>query len=462
MTINVFEHSVIQNAQLPPNLKAAESLNNFEDFLQTNWNQRAIFYEDNYKTSDQQFIKFIRNNAIKTSKYIGTIIYQGEKINIFPKVFKEFKDDNDTSNLTEKHLFHNIVNWIEYCNKFDYPFLNISAKLKDSDSLMDLFITLYIGYVSSSIERGLYYQYIDQTDNLKVIKGKFNVVDYVTKKIPYGQYNEFECSYSSFEYDNLINRIIKYTCNQLLKITSGKNLKKLRRIMNKLDQVTLTPCSPNDCDNIRLNNMQKQYKIILSMSKMILLNKFSAYDMDINESFCFLFPTELLFEGFIGGFMKETLTNIGGKVKLQQSNMPLIEEINYNDTSLGSAFTMKHDIVATLGNKIIILDTKYKEISRFNGDVKNVSKIIKNEPKQTDLYQILEYARKRNIRDVYLLYPMYRYETKEPYFPTGISKSESLNINIHFIRLPFIFEDDQDIKKTLKDIILDFFYEKKQ
>lgn len=462
MTINVFEHSVIQNSQLPRNLRNVESLNCFEDFLQTNWNQRAIFYEDNYKTSKQQFIKFIRNNAIKTNKYIGTIIYQSEKINIFPKVFKESKDDSNTSNLTEKHLFHNIVNWIEYCNKFDYPFLNINAELKDSDSLMDLFITLYIGYVSSSIERGLYYQYIDQTDNLKVIKGKFNVVDYITKKIPCGQYNEFECSYSSFEYDNLINRIIKYTCNQLLKITFGKNFKKLCRIMNKLDQVTLISCNPNDCDNIRLNNMQKQYKIILSMSKMILLNKFSDYDMDINESFCFLFPTELLFEGFIGGFMKETLTDIGGKVKLQQSDMPLIEEINYNNASLGSAFTMKHDIVATLGNKIIILDTKYKEISRFDGDVNNVSKIIKNEPKQTDLYQVLEYARKRNVSDVYLLYPMYRYETKEPYFPTGISKSQSLNINIHFIRLPFIFEDDnQDTKKILKNIILDFFYEKK-
>lgn len=52
------------------------------------------------------------------------------------------------------------------------------------------------------------------------------------------------------------------------------------------------------------------------MSKMFLLNKMSNYTVDTNESFCFLFPTDLLFEGFIGGFLKEVLQDVGGKVHL--------------------------------------------------------------------------------------------------------------------------------------------------
>ena len=63
----------------------------------------------------------------------------------------------------------------------------------------------------------------------------------------------------------------------------------------------------------------------------------------------------------------------------------------------------------------------------------SVSKTIINN-KQGDLYQVLEYARKRDIQDVYLLYPMYRYEEKEKEFPVAVSESPSGDINVHFIR----------------------------
>lgn len=69
-----------------------------------------------------------------------------------------------------------------------------------------------------------------------------------------------------------------------------------------------------------------------------------------------------------------------------------------------------------------------------------------------------EYARKRDISDVYLLYPLYRFEENEPSFPYGICKSNKGDIKVHFIRIPFIFEDDEEVsKKKLKEIILELF-----
>ena len=79
---------------------------------------------------------------------------------------------------------------------------------------------------------------------------------------------------------------------------------------------------------------------------------------------------------------------------------------------------------------------------------------IQNNHKQGDLYQVLEYARKRDIQDVYLLYPMYRYEEKEKEFPVAVSESPSGDINVHFIRMPFIFEEDEDrTRQQLTDVI---------
>ena len=459
--LNKYEYTKISNSKLPKTWQPQSALDELNDFLQDNWEQRSVFYKDGDIKSQQQFIDFLGSGGIRTKKYIGTIVFKGGQLNIFPRVFSTDKDDHETDELTQKHLLNNLVKWLEYCNKLEYPFISISSELKDADDLKELFITLYIGYVRSAVERGIFYQYVDKTIDSSSIKGKFDIKDYMITKIPNGQADKFRCTYSDFEFDNNVNRIIKFTCKMLINDTSAKNQKELRRILTRLNEISDVQCKPSDCDKIRLSKLNGHYGIIVSMSKMFLLNKMTNYNVNNSESFCFLFPTELLFEGFIGGYLKEVLSRIGGKVVLQESKMSLVEKIVYKGETSGAAFTMRHDILAEYDGKVFVLDTKYKEMSRFE-DNPNYKETISNEAKQGDLYQVLEYARKRDIGDVYLLYPMYRYEEAEEDFPVAISESPSGNINVHFIRMPFVFEDDEEYTKgMLKDIILDIFENEK-
>lgn len=458
MSMNYYEYTLIRNKKLPEAWQSNEVLDELENFLQQNWEQRSIFYDDEEISSKQQFLSFVAHGGVKTNNYIGTIVYKGEQLNIFPKMFKLDVDDQDTDDLSQEHLMMNLVNWLEYCNKIEYPFINISSELTDKENLKDLFIALYTGYVRNAINRGFYYQYIEESDDIRTIKGKFDFNDYITTKIPYKRIDQFKCTYSNFEFDNKVNQIIKYTCKLLINIALPKHQKILRNIIVKLDRVSDINCLPSDCDHIRLSKMHRNYRIILSMSKMFLLNKISDYSMGIQESFCFLFPMETLFEGFIGGFLQETIESVGGKVYLQKSDMNLIDDIQYKGESLGSAFKMKHDILVEIDSKVFILDTKYKGISRFGDDPENIKKIVSEEPSEGDVRQVCEYARKRNITDVYLLYPMYRYERPETDFPKGISKGINNDINIHFIRLPFILEDnDNNLKDQLKLVIKQMF-----
>lgn len=454
MIINQYEETVLKNSILPPSWRSEKSLEELEDFLQHNWDQRSVFYDDGKFDTKQQFLGFTAHQGLRTKKYIGTIAFAGEQLNIFPKMFRTEPEDTDTSDLSQDHLMKNLIRWLEYCNKIAYPFINISTELNEAEDLRELFVTLYIGYVRAAIERGLYYQYVEETQDISSIKGKFDFKDYVVRKIPNGMSDKFQCTYSNFEFDNWVNRIIKYTCKQLINSTSKRNQNALRNILVRLNEVSDVQCNPSDCDRVRLSKMHNNYRMIISMSRMFLLNKTSAFTADINESFCFLFPTDVLFEGFIGGFMQEVVENAGGRVRLQQSDMHLIEDIQYAGQSLGAAFTMRHDILVELKNKVFILDTKYKQVSRFEGDTEAVRKVVSEEPKQTDIYQVCEYARKRNISDVFLLYPMYRYEDPEPHYPVGKSQSASGEINIHFIRLPFVFENDiNQVKNQLTTVI---------
>ena len=56
--INGFEFQKININQLPQEWKNNETLYDLEKFLQANWEQRRIFYDDNYVTTRQQFIDF--------------------------------------------------------------------------------------------------------------------------------------------------------------------------------------------------------------------------------------------------------------------------------------------------------------------------------------------------------------------------------------------------------------------
>ena len=112
--------------------------------------------------------------------------------------------------------------------------------------------------------------HVDETEDCTSIKGKFDLKDYLISKIPNGQADKFRCTYSNFEFDNTVNRIIKYTCKQLMNITSKKNQKAIRTILTRLNEVADVRCTPNDCKGIRLSKMHRHYDIIISMKSALI------------------------------------------------------------------------------------------------------------------------------------------------------------------------------------------------
>lgn len=463
MILNVFEEKPIRNAMLPAEWQSQAALDEFASFLQQNWEQRYAFYDDKQVSSRQQFLSFIGQKGIKPNNYIGTVVFKGHRLNIFPKMFQAYRDENDRSNLDEKHLLKNIVQWVEYCTKIDYPYINITSELDDAEDLKELFITLYVRYVKSALDRGLFYQYEEQTEDCAAIKGKVDYRDYFIKKYRTEKQNLFRCTFSNFEFDNSLNRIIKFVCKKLLNTTSTQaNKKMLRHILMKLNEVSDTRCAPHDCDTIRLTRFHQHYRIVLSMSKMFLLNKTSTYTDDNSESFCFLFPTEVLFEGFVGGFLQSVLSD-KASVTLQASDTSLIEDIIINDTSYGSAFTLRNDIyVQTEQGKCFVLDTKYKQVDRIENSKESAS-AIQRQVSIDDLRQIREYAHRRGLNEGYLLYPIYRFEDLDQP-PKVLLKGyiivdgEKHYVDVYIIRVPFVFEEDTEkTKSTLSNVLTQIF-----
>lgn len=403
------------------------------------------------KTKNNSSCRFLPHDGIRTNNYIGTICFNGETINIFPKVFREQYLNNDTSKLEISHMIRNLAAWINYCNKTEYPFINFETDIDDSNDLKELFISIYIRYVDEVISRNAYFKYETIEDDINTIRGRFNVADYITKKVPYMKYDSFNCKFSTFDYDNALNRIIKCTCRLIFNYTSFENQRRIRQILMKLNDVSDVNCVPSDCDRLVLNKSQETYKTILSMCKMFLMNQLSTFTIGKNDNFCFLFPIESLFEGFIGGFLTEMLDGIA-TVTLQKSSDYLFEHLLFNSEDYGCFKKLRYDIFVEFKNpkKLFILDTKYKMLPRFanNPNWENDLLLRLN---SNDVYQVLEYANKNDLRDVYLLYPLIRKEEVEPSHPIGQSYCQRGQTNVHIIKIPFVFEEDESkIKSVLK------------
>ncbi|MBL8027794.1 MAG: hypothetical protein JNL74_15330, partial [Fibrobacteres bacterium] len=103
--------------------------------------------------------------------------------------------------------------------------------------------------------------------------------------------------------------------------------------------------------------------------------------------FAFLIPMEYLFEDFIFGFMDKRLPHLD--VKPQKSSVSLDDR---------GIFTLRPDLLVTFQNQQFIADTKYKIIYSDDTDPKKgVS--------QNDLYQMVAYAIRYNIKAIVLIYP---------------------------------------------------------
>lgn len=450
--VNLFENQRIAIRSLGETWQDHTFVEALDSFLQINWNQRKAFYDDKSLSGKQKFLDLSHRADIGATNYIGTISFRGETINVFPKVFR--LDEYDNYNNDEwkiEDLVNNLVLWMSYSDKLNFPFIEMKSSDSSVDNLLELFITIYVNYVKNALNKVPFYRYEDYEEDLHLVKGRIDINDYARNKLPNGKNDTFRCTYSKFEFDNLLNRIIKDTCRLLLNLSKvQQNVIQIRKILSNLSDVSDIKCSPYDCDKIHLNKLQRQYISILGMSKMFLMNKEANFSSGFTDSFCFMFPAELLFESFVAGFMKEQFADVA-TVRSQTSETSLAEAF-INNESVGEAFNLREDIIVEKDNNVIVLDTKYSIIDKFANARTNRTLGISNDW----MRQIAFYCKKRNAVRGVLIFPLFRKEEPENLeMSYMIPLDDHTEIEIRIIKVPFVFDDIDKNTKTLRRIILE-------
>ena len=380
--INLFEY---QNK-----VKAENTFEGLEEFLDDIWKNREKFSyfisdQENFVES-QRFLQFLhKTKELKSNKYVGVIRFEGQHINLLPKIFYDGIREYHATDIYQ--MQNHILWWLSYCRKIKFPNYQTSMGSLKSD-FFEILIYLFSKYTRQLLSNSIYQQYEEVNKELSFIKGRLNTNEYINQNLSTGRWHKLNCTYDAFVFDNEFNRIIKFVTTLLFNVTSSPdNKKNLREILFILDEVSDERATAEQCDKISFNPIFGEFETVRDYCHLFLSNCISFdYKNDL-KLFAFLLPMEYVFEDFIFGFIEKELESI--TAKSQRSDIYLDEAKNFN---------LKPDLFLKTQYKSLIADTKYKIVY---SDEKDPKKGIS----QNDLYQMLAYAIRFEIDEIILFYP---------------------------------------------------------
>jgi len=383
----------------------------FKSVLNKLWAERkqfgltSIYFDDDNQT-EQQFFSFY-DSYIKAGKYIGTIKYGNEVIQILPKIL-----ENGSKKYSKVELLEisnkNLLWWLSRCSKIKFP-KTFSGWNTRSFSFLDILIHLFATLTRDDLVFNRHQSYIEKEESIGTLRGRIDFKKYSTNYFT-GNAHILPCVYDSLEINNLYNQVIKFTSKLLVQNTNSDEIKNvLQEIIWILDDVEDVFLTNTDCERIVVSPLNDNMKIIIDYCRMFLSGMSIKTDDDDHEIFTFLIPTEKLFEDFLFGFIKNEfqyspgIKNIQSQGDQEGKQRPLALEKNEAGLVLKSSFKLKPDIYISKKSKDLILDTKYKSIYSKEEALENDRN--KNGVSISDIYQMLAYSVKLDVKICHLLYP---------------------------------------------------------
>lgn len=383
------------------------------EFLQCkNDNEKNYIKKDSFdimekfvlENETEQYLKITTKKGygkvLQAQNYVGVIqTKDGTSIEILPKI----KTVDEAKSRTI------LIKMLKTLKKSPFKNFNIANLKADKMPLLEIFITMFLEELTRLVQKGIKSDYITKEENLKFLKGKLRINEQI--KYNYIHKERFFVQYQEFLSDRVENKLIKTTLKYLYnKSKSNKNQQRIREFLFVFDDVGISHNIKTDFDKVKLNRQMKDYEIVILWCKTFLLdNSFSPYKGD-TIAFALLFDMNLLFESYVGHYLKKK----GFNVSLQDKGKYLVES--------HQKFALRPDIVIQRKDeykKVIIADTKWKNIT----EEKDIS--------QADMYQLYAYGKKYKNNQLYLIYP--KSDQKQPKLKYTYCQEAQSKLNLRVV-----------------------------
>lgn len=344
-----------------------------------------LTFSENQSGDALDFLKIgVRRNVgkvIQAKNFVGLIqMKNGFQVQILPKVTASEMEDTKTT----------FLRMLRSMKDFPSKVFNDASLKMDRMNLYEIFINMYIQELRNLMKRGLRSAYIPIEDNLNFFKGKLIVQEQI--KNNYAHKERFFVRYDEFEVNRPENRLIKSTLLKLQKLSSSSaNIKEIRKLLTAFEMVKPSTNFTKDFSRVVIDRNTKDYEILMSWSRVFLLNQSFTTFTGNTTARALLFPMEKVFESYVAQHLKRVLADLHWELSTQDKGHYLFNH--------PKQFALRPDIVITRDDQsTIILDTKWKSLTNQPRQNYGIS--------QADMYQMYAYSKKYQTPEIWLLYPM--------------------------------------------------------
>ena len=344
------------------------------------YNALVNFFGDD-KNDKFPYYSLIKD-GIRFKQYVGVLCVGDQIIEVLPKADKSKNDDN-SDNWRDC-----LVHMLRRVYKLDVKSPSKAPQKLTSSAILDIFIYQFLNEVDTLLNRGLVKCYHREEKNLFALKGKLLWNQHLSKNVIHKE--RFYVNYTSYDYEHILNRILRQALEIIPKIAGNPSLKgRAASTLFNFPELKRLQVTKDLFMNISFDRKTEDYKHAIEIAKLLLLRYMPDTRHGKTNILALMFDMNKLWEEFIFRVLKKQLQNYA--VRDQVPKQYWFSNKHHK--------TVRPDIVISEGQRIkAIIDTKWK-CPDYDKEVGSIA------PTDSDLHQMFVYAKVFQTKQVALAYP---------------------------------------------------------
>jgi 5-methylcytosine-specific restriction enzyme subunit McrC len=324
---------------------------------------------------------------LRARQMVGVVAARGASLEILPKVDPAAPDDDAAT--VRGRLMH----MLNVALGLNISTGEVAAMAHRSESLLELFITLFADRLLAEVRRGLPRQYQRFDEDLRALRGRLDPIRQFTVHAVCP--DRLACRFDALAVDTPLMQIMKagvlFAARYARSMATQRKLAELRFL---LDNVRTIRPETLPWKQVRIDRTNQRWRSLLELARLLLGRRWQQTHAASHEpeGTSLLFAMNDLFEAYVAAQLRRALADSGLDIVTQGRLRYCLGPWREEHDTVGSSFATRPDIMVRSGDDVkIIIDTKWKNLS------KGVS--------QADVYQMMAYARLYRCPRLILLYP---------------------------------------------------------
>lgn len=255
---------------------------------------------------------------------------------------------------------------------------------EEFENIHNLFAAILAKGIGQQLKQGLYREYLDQEENMSVMRGKIAMPGTIKNKLVRKQL--LNCEYDELSENNLLNKILKTTVLLLLRHANvnSERKKALKKEMLFFSNVETIEPSSIKWSSLCFQRNNQSYRMLIGLCQLIMEGMLLTTEQGEYKMASFVDEQKMcrLYEKFILEYYSKTFLKL--TVKASQIRWAL-------DDGIGSMLpVMQSDITLSKDEKVLIIDAKYYACS-------TQTQYDKHTLHSNNLYQIFTYVKNKDL-----------------------------------------------------------------